>query len=272
MTFGLCNAAQTFQRFIDEVLRGLDFIFVYVDDICDASKNIKEHLVHLEIVFQRLRLYNLTINTAKCHWGQQSIHFLGHIVDKHGIRPTMEKVDIIKNFKLPSTAQELRRFMAMCNFYRRFMPHSAEHQGPLQSLIVGNKKNDKTPVTWTPATEVVFNKCKQDIINATYLAHPAPLADIVLTTDASDNAIGAVLQQRIDDHLQPLGFFSKRLSPAQSKYCTYDRELLAIFLAIKHFRYMVEGRPFEIQTDHKRHIIATTNSSTGLYKSILNTY
>lgn len=256
MTFGLCNAAQTFQRYMDEIFRGFDFVYVYIDDILVTSKNAKEHRHHLELVFQQLLEHGLTINSGKCTWGQQSVHFLGHIVDKDGIRPSEEKVDVIKNFKLPSTAQELRRFMAMCNFYHRFMPHAAHHQGPLQSLISGNRKNDKTPVTWTPSAEAAFNQCKQDLINATYLSHPDPFAEIVLTTDASDSAVGAVLQQKINGHLRPLGFFSKRLSPAQIKYSTYDRELLSVELGIKHFRYMVEGRDFEIQTDHKPLIFA----------------
>lgn len=150
MTFGLCNAAQTFQRHINEVLRGLDFVYVYIDDICVASSNNEEHLHHLEAVFQRLQQHGLTINLAKCKFGQQSVKFLGHIVDKDGIRPHDDKVEVIRNYKLPPTAKDLRRFIAMCNFYRRFMPHSAQHQEPIQSLIVGNKRNDKSPVNWTP--------------------------------------------------------------------------------------------------------------------------
>lgn len=256
MTFGLCNAAQTFQRHMDEIFRGLDFLYVYIDDILVASASPEEHHHHLEVVFQRLLQHELTINTGKCSWGQKSVQFLGHVVDKDGIRPTEEKVEVIRHFKLPSTAQELRRFIAMCNFYHRFMPHAAHHQSPLQSLISGNRKNDRTPVTWTTSAEAAFNQCKQDLINATCLRHPAPLAEMVLTTDASDNAVGAVLQQKVNGHLQPLGFFSKRLSPAQTRYSTYDRELTSIFLAIQHFRYMVEGRDFVIQTDHKPLIFA----------------
>lgn len=256
MTFGLCNAAQTFQRHINEVLRGLDFIYVYIDDICVSSSNMDEHLRHLEIVFQRLQQHGLTINVFKCKFGQNSVEFLGHTVDKNGIRPKADKVDVIRNYKLPSTAKDLRRFMAMCNFYRRFMPHSAQHQAPIQSLIIGNKRNDKTAINWTSEAEIAFNQCKQDLINATCLAHPAPDAQLTLTTDASDTAVGAVLQQKVNGHLQPLGFFSKRLSEAQKKYSTYDRELLAIFLAIKHFRYMLEGRIFNIHTDHKPLIFA----------------
>lgn len=256
MTFGLCNAAQTFQRHIDEVLRGLDFIYVYIDDICVASTNAEEHLHHLEIIFQRLHGHGLTINLAKCKFGQTSVKFLGHTVDKDGIRPHEEKIEVIRDYKLPSITRDLRRFIAMCNFYRRFMPHAAQHQAPIQALIVGNKKNDKSPVAWTPDAEAAFEKCKQDLIDATCLAHPAPLAEITLVTDASDTAVGAVLQQDVDGHMQPLGFFSKRLTEAQRKYSTYDRELLAIYLAIKHFRYMVEGRIFEIHTDHKPLIFA----------------
>lgn len=256
MTFGLCNAAQTFQRHINEVLRGLDFVYVYIDDICIASNNTAEHLRHLELVFQRLRQHGLTINLAKCKFGRDSVKFLGHTVDRDGIRPHEDKVEVIRNYKLPQTAQDLRRFIAMCNFYRRFMPHAAQHQASIQALIVGNKKNDKTPVNWTPEAEAAFNQCKQDLINATCLSHPAPQAKLTLTTDASDIAVGAVLQQHINGHLQPLGFYSKRLTEAQKRYSTYDRELLAIFLAIKHFRYMVEGRIFEIHTDHKPLIFA----------------
>lgn len=256
MTFGLCNAAQTFQRHINEVLRGLDFVYVYIDDICIASTSIEEHLGHLETVFQRLRQHGLTINLAKCKFGQNSVKFLGHTVDKDGIRPHEDKVEVIRNYKLPSTAKDLRRFIAMCNFYRRFMPHAAQHQAPIQALIVGNKRNDKSPVNWTPEAEAAFEQCKQDLIGATCLVHPAPHAELTLTTDASDTAVGAVLQQNADGHLQPLGFYSKRLTEAQKKYSTYDRELLAIFLAIKHFRYMVEGRIFEIHTDHKPLIFA----------------
>lgn len=256
MTFGLCNAAQTFQRHINEVLRGLEYIFVYIDDIVVASSSMEEHLRHLESVFQRLQQHGLTINLAKCNFCQPSVKFLGHSVNQHGIQPLKEKVEIIRDFKKPSTANDLRRFIAMCNFYRRFMPHAAQHQTAIQALIIGNKKNDKTVLKWTPEAESAFQQCKNDLINATCLAHPAPEAELILATDASDTAVGAVLHQKVKDRLQPLGFFSKRLTDAQRKYSTYDRELLAVFLAIKHFRYMVEGRTFQIHTDHKPLIYA----------------
>lgn len=258
MTFGLCNAAQTFQRHIHDVLRGLNFVFVYIDDICIASDNLEQHQQHLRIVFERLRQFKLTINTSKCVFAQTTVKFLGHTVDKDGISPTEEKIEVIKKYPLPTIAKELRRFLAMINFYRRFIPNAVEHQAPLQRLIPGNKKNDKTPIEWTPLTIELFDKCKQDLINATILSHPAPESKISLTTDASDTAVGAVLHQHTKADPQPLGFFSKRLSDTERKYSTYDRELLAIFLAIKHFRYMLDGRQFAILTDHKPLIYAFT--------------
>lgn len=140
MTFGLCNAAQTFQRLIDEVLRGLDFVFPYIDDICIASSSIEQHRRDLTEVFRRLRENNLAINLNKCELGKNEIKFLGHLVDANGIRPLPEKVAAIKEFPKPKVAQELKRFIAMINFYRKFLPHAIAYQTQLQELIVGNKK------------------------------------------------------------------------------------------------------------------------------------
>lgn len=251
MLFGLCNSAQTFQRYMHAVLRGLKFVFVYLDDICVASEDINQHRQHLKQVFERLRQFHLTINPAKCHFGRTSIEFLGHLVDSKGITPLQDKVKAINEYPLPKVAKELRRFLAMINFYRRFLPQAVNHQAPLVQLIPGNKKNDNTPIEWTDTTINHFNECKKSLANATLLVHPAPNAQIALSTDASDTAVGAVLHQIIDDQFQPLGFFSLKLTPPQQKYSTYDRELLAIYLGIRHFRCMLEGRVFDVLTDHK---------------------
>lgn len=251
MTFGLCNAAQTFQRYMHEVLRGLDFTFCYLDDICIASSTPDEHLTHLRMVFERLRNFKLTINPSKCEFGKEEIVFLGHVVNQNGISPNPQKVAAVQNFPLPKHAFELKRFLNMINFYRRFIRNPIAHQLPLNNLINGNKKKDKTLIQWTPDTIKHFEACKEALVNASLLAHPKAGADIVLCTDASDIAVGAVLHQIVNNKPQPLGFFSKKLTDAQTKYSAYDRELLAIYLAIKHFRYALEGRNFEIWTDHK---------------------
>lgn len=251
LCFGLRNAAQSFQRHMDMVLQGLEFVFWYLDDLLIYSRSPEEHMMHLRIVFERLQQYNMTINSDKCVFGQQSVKYLGHIVDRHGIRPHPDKVAAIAQYAKPTMRKDLRRFLNMINYYFRFIPNAAEHQGPLQKLIPGNIKNDRSLITWDEEGCRAFELCKKDIIDASYLAHPHPDADINLTTDASNTAVGATVNIRIDGEWRPAGFFSKRLNETQREYSTYDRELLAIFLAIHHFKYLLEGREFTIFTDHK---------------------
>lgn len=251
MTFGLRNAAQTFQRHMNEVLNGLDFVFIYIDDILIASKNQEEHINHLTQVFQRLSDYSMSINLSKCVFGRETIKFLGHSINADGIFPLAEKVDAIKNYERPKTIKQLRQFIALVNFYRRFIPKAMKTQMILQPLITSNKKNDQTPVSWNQEAEEAFETFKNVLSKVTQLAHPRIDAPIKLSVDASDTCIGGCIHQTVNDKDEPLGFFSKKLSPSEMKYSTYDRELLAIYKAIKYFKFMLEGRQFTIYTDHK---------------------
>lgn len=251
MVFGLCNAAQTFQRFMNHVLHGLEFAVAYIDDVCIASKSRAEHDRHIRTVLDRFREYGLVVNADKCEFFQDSVAFLGHRIDKDGIRPLEDKVSAIREFPLPSTVQHLRRFLNMLNYYKRFINNASQLQAPLLELIKGNKKNDKTPIEATQTMREAFDACKQSLVQATLLAHPRPEAQLVLMVDASDIAIGAALQQVTPQGMQPLYFFSHKLSETQKKYSTYDRELLGAYEAIKYFKHMLEGRNFALYTDHK---------------------
>lgn len=251
MQFGLRNAAQTFQRFLHNITRDLDFCFCYVDDILVASSNLEEHEQHLRTLFQRLHSHCLTININKCQLGLPSVSFLGHEISVRGSKPLPDKVSAIINFPRPKNVQDLRRFLGMLNFYRRFIPNAADHQTPLHGFLTNSKKNDKSPISWTPDTITAYDLCKQDLANAAQLTHPSSRAPISLTTDASDHAIGAVVEQYENNGWKPLGFFSKKLSPTHQRYSAFDRELYAIYSAIKFFRYILEGRDFAIFTDHK---------------------
>ncbi len=135
----------------------------------------------------------------------------------------------------------------MVNFYHRFLPGIMR---PLNSHITGNRDHAKI-LTWDSPTDSAFRQCKDMLANATLLHHPKPDATTSIATDASDMAVGAVLQQLIDNAWCPLAYFSKKLQPAETKYSTFDRELLAVYLSIKHFRHFVEGREFHVLTDHK---------------------
>ena len=255
MSFGLRNAAQTFQRFVDEMLRGLEFCYSYIDDILIASEDEEQHYGHLQQLFERLQEYGIVVSPAKCLFGQQEVPFLGYIVSSGGIRPMPEKVDAITSFTLPQTAKQLRRFLGMVNFYRDCLPDAARTQAPLNSLLQGNSKGNDV-IAWTDDATRAFEKTRADLAQATLLVHPRIGARLALVCDASDLAVGAALQQRVDDRWEPLAFFSKKLSPAETRYSAFDRELLAIYLAIKHFRHMVEAREFTIYTDHKPLIFA----------------
>lgn len=260
MPFGLRNAAQTFQRLIHDAVRGLDFVFPYLDDIIVASTSLDEHRGHLRQLFERLLQHRLTINPAKCEFERSEIAFLGHLVNATGIRPLPERVKAIRGLPKPTTVMELKRFLAMINFYRRFLPHALDTQAALLDMTPGNKRKDKSPLTWTPESTTAFERCKEQLEQASLLAHPAMDAELSLWTDASDFAAGAVLHQLVEGHLQPLGFFSRKFDNAQRRYSTYDRELAAVYLAVRHFRHHLEGRTFHVYTDHKPLVYAFQQS------------
>ena len=261
MCFGLRNAAQTFQRFIDTVLRGLDFCYAYLDDVLVASKSEDEHKAHLEQIFERFSRYGVVLNVSKCLFAVNTLSFLGYQVSAEGISPLQEKVDALLNYPLPKTVDELRRFLALLNFYHRFISHAAEKQALLHDLTKGKKKRDKTPIAWSEEATKAFEACKESISQATLLAHPKADASYSLMVDASEIAIGGVFQQTCSNVVQPLAFFSRKLYPTERKYSTFDRELLAAYCAVKHFRHMLEGRNFVIFTDHKPLTFAFKNAT-----------
>lgn len=250
MTFGLRNAAQTFQRFVDGLTRGLDFCYPYLDDFLIFSKTPQEHEDHLHQLFERMRSYGVLVNTAKCVFGMSEITFLGYSISEKGTKPLESKVQAIAEFTPPKTVRELRRFLGMVNFYRRFLPNAAQIQAPLNGLLTGSVKASH-PVNIEGDSLKAFEACKKSLCDAALLAHPDSSAKLGLVTDASDTAIGGVLQQLKEGDWQPLAFFSRKLSPTQTKYSPYDRELLAIYESIKYFRHMLEAHNFTIYTDHK---------------------
>ncbi|BHF59593.1 hypothetical protein SprV_0100255300 [Sparganum proliferum] len=237
MPFGLRNVAQTFQRFIGRVLRGLPFVYAYIDDLLVACRNAEEHKEHLALVFDRLDQFGVVINPSKCVLGVPSLDFLGHHVDAQGLRPLSSKVEAIRDFPPPTSKRQLQRFLGMVNFYRRFLPNCADLMLPLTNLLSGHKG----PLELRGHALTAFERIKTSLADAILLTHPAPEAPLSLMVDASTVAVGAVLQQHINDSTRPLAFFSKKLSPAETRYSTFGRELLAIYLAVKHFRHFLEG-------------------------------
>ena len=249
MPFGLKNAAQTFQRLMDTVLQGLTCTFVYLDDILVASSSEQEHLQDIRSVCNRLQDAGLVIKLEKCLFGLKSLAFLGHQISHLGSTPLPSKVKAIEDFPKPSTVKGLQEFLGMINFYHRFISHAASLLLPLHCAL--QKSTPRQVLSWTAEMDNAFTSIKAALSEATMLSHPEPEAHISLTSDASEQAVGAVLEQYVQGVWQPLAFFSKRLRPPEKKYSTFDRELLGLYLAIRHFRFFLEGRPFTAYTDHK---------------------
>ncbi|BHF69350.1 hypothetical protein SprV_0301239400 [Sparganum proliferum] len=167
MRFGLRNAAHSFLRPIDEVLRGLSLTYVYIDDILVASSSAEEHASHLRQIVQRFQQHDLQLNVDKFIFGVSSLEFLGHHVEQHGITPLLEKVQSILSFPVPKTTNQLRHFIGLLNYYRRFIPHCAATLAPLTYLL----KSKAQPIELSPAAHSAFKAAKKALADAA--AYPA---------------------------------------------------------------------------------------------------
>ena len=259
MPFGLCNAAQAFQRFINMVTNGLEGVYVYIDDILVIAENIQEHETRLRKLFARLNDHGLIVNPAKSVLGTSEVQYLGFVVNSKGIKPMDKKVKAIQNFPTPTKYGQLSEFLGMANFYHRFIPNCSATAKPLYELLKTNniKKTSRKPISisaWKKEHESAFLKLKKDLANSTMLSFPDQDALTRLVTDASDTAIGAVLEQFSDESWKPVAFHSKLLRESEKKYSAYDRELLAIKISLIHFKHIIEGISpalFHVATDHK---------------------
>jgi hypothetical protein len=173
MPFGLRNAGQTFQRMMDQVLNGLDFCFVYLDDVLVASENKEQHICDLREVMDRFTKQGLTLNLEKCKFGRPEVEFLGHRVSTSGAVPLTKHTETIQSFHQPEDKKQLQRFLGMINFYRRFIPRAAQMLLPLTNALCGSG----TKILWTAEMDKSFAKAKEAICTATCLVHPDPAAD-----------------------------------------------------------------------------------------------
>lgn len=248
MPFGLCNAPSTFQAMMDEVLEGYvgKFVRVYVDDIVIYSDNEEEHLQHLRKVFERLRKFSLYCKPHKCDFLKPEIKVLGFIVGGGKQRLDELTVMTVRDWAVPTDASEVRRFTGFINHYRHFVPHLAHHAAPLSRL-----QSPKTEWQWRDEIEgEAFRILRSALCEAPILRLFNPDKPIKLVTDASNYATGACLLQEFEDGWHPIAYFSKTLNDAQRNYSAYDRELLAIYQAVGHWRHYLYGQHFKVVTDH----------------------
>ena len=250
MPFGLSGAPATFQRLMDEVLRGLDdFSAAYLDDIVIYSNTWEDHLQHLQTVLQSLQGAGLTAKPSKCQFGMFHCRYLGHVVGSGKVRPEQDKMQAVEAFPTPRTKKEVRTFLGLTGYYRRFIPDYAAKAVDLTDLT---KKAAPTRVLWTPDCNQAFVNLKHALCSSPVLRSPNFSRPFILQTDASERGIGAVLSQRSDmGEEHPVAFYSRKLLPREEKYSTIEKECLAIKAACWSFRVYLLGRPFVVQTDHR---------------------
>lgn len=248
MPFGLKNAPASFQRVMDNILRGLqnEICLVYLDDIVIFSTSLQEHITRLRQVFSRLRNSNFKIQIDKSEFLRKEVQYLGHIITPEGVKPNPEKILSVKEFPIPKTAKEIKSFLGLIGYYRRFINNFAKITRPMTLCL---KKDAK--VIHSPEFIMAFEHCKQLLINAPILTYPDFKKQFILTTDASNQALGAVLSQGNVPNDKPVAYASRTLNETETRYSTIEKELLAIVWACKHFRPYLYGNKFKIYTDHR---------------------
>jgi hypothetical protein len=248
MPFRLTNAPATFQRLMNEVLSDMlnNGVVVYLDDINVYSKTFEEHLEKLEEVFRRLKDAGLKLKPSKCFFAEPELAFLGHIISREGILPDPGKIDKVKNFPRPTTRTEIRSFIGLASYYRKFIPKFSEIARPMNQLV---KKDE--PFKWTEAQEKAFNTLKEILVTQPILRYPDFEKTFYLMTDGSKDGLGAVLSQ-LDENGKEyvVAYASRSLQGAQKNYSATELELLAAVWAIEHFYHYLCYRHFILLTDH----------------------
>lgn len=251
LPFGLHNAAATQQRLMDHLF-GPELepnIFVYLDDIIICSKDFEEHLRLLKVVLEKLKEANLTVNFEKCEFCRSSLKYLGFVVDRDGLRTDPSKVEAMVNFPKPKTATEMKRFVGLCSWYRRFIPQFSTIMAPLSNLIKGKRKTNL--LCWNPQAEEAFVEIKHKLVSAPVLASPNFDLPFTVQADASNYGIGGVLTQVLSDGQEhAIAYCSRSLSKCEKNYTIMEKECLALLFAIEQFRGYIEGVHFKAITDN----------------------
>ena len=247
MPFGLCNAVATFQRLMDLALTGLNFeiCLAYLDDIILHSKTLEEHLHRLEMLLQRLQGVNLKLKPNKCSLMQKKVVFLGHVISGNGIATDPEKIKLVEGWPTPTNLKQLRGFLGLTGYYRKFVKGYAHIAGPLNRLLKKDQVYD-----WTEDCQKAFDALKKALVSPPILTLPNDKDMFVLDTDAADGSIGAVLSQVLDGEERVVAYAGRALNRNEVNYCITRKELLAIVHFTKLFRQYLLGRKFMIRTDH----------------------
>ena len=248
MPFGLCNAPATFQRLMNRIYSGITYkyVVVYLDDTNVFSRTFDDHIKHLREVFTRIRNAGLKLNIEKCNFWQRKLPFLGHIIEAQGISPDPDKITAVQNIQPPKSVTQLRSFLGLAGYYRRFIKNFSSIAQPLNQLL-----HKDVQYEWNPECQQAFDDLKQRLTTAPILAYPDYKKKFILATDASYNGFGATLSQIADDQKEhPIAYASKSLLKEEINYGASELECAAIVLAVEHFYKYLGTEHFTLITDH----------------------
>jgi transposase InsO family protein len=259
MPFGLTNAPATCQELVNNVLREhLDiFVIAYLDDILIYSQNEKEHKKHVRTILRLLQRHNLLVDPDKCNWHQEEVEFLGCIVGKNGVKMSPDKIQVVKDWPKPTTVKEVQSFLGFVNFNRQFIQNFSKIAIPLTELT-----RKETPFNWTTKHDEAFDKLKTACIEPPVLVSFRSGEALRFETDASDLAIGMCAKQERDGKWHPIAYHSRKFTSAEENYDVHDKELLAIVVALEHWRVYAEScSDLVIFSDHKNLVTFTTTKT-----------
>ena len=247
MPFGLSNAPAVFQELMSVVLQGCnDFSTAYLDEIMIFSPTLEEHLEHICVIFDRLRQHNLKLKLKKCSFLKSETHYLGFVISEEGIKPDQKKVEAIRSLPVPTCVREVRSFIGMCSYYRRFIPNFSQIAEPIIALT-----RKYAHFKWSDTHQKAFDYLKDSLTAVPLLVYPDSNKPYVLYTDASDTCIGACLTQECDGDEKPLYYLSHKLSRSQCKWSVVEKEAFAIHFGLQKLDYYLHNAQFVIRTDHK---------------------
>ncbi|GFW45498.1 retrovirus-related Pol polyprotein from transposon 17.6 [Trichonephila clavipes] len=247
MPFGLCNAPATFERMMDNLLRHFKWTMClcYLDDIIVFSETFEDQLIRLRLVLKCLQEAGLKLNSKKCLIAAQEVKILGHLVSSNGVRPDPDKIKAVRNFPTPKNIHDIRSFLGLCSYFRRFIKGFCYLAEPLQSLLKSGVE-----FHWGPEEVEAFNSLKKALTSDPVLGMYDERASTEIHTDASGYGIGAVLVQIQNNVEKVIAYASRTLTKAEKNYSTTERECLAIVWATNKFRPYIFGKHFTVVTDH----------------------
>ena len=278
LPMGLTNSPATFMHLMNHTFSDMvgRCVLVFLDDIVIYSRDREQHRKDVRAVLDRLRANKLYAKLSKCAFFQREVEFLGHRIGADGVKVMQEKVEAIKTWPTPTSVKDVRSFLGLAGYYRRFVQGFGKIAAPLHELTKDDpdagakgrakgrgrcdgRRKQRGHFSWGPEQQRAFDTLKAALQSAPVLLIANPRLPFVLSTDASSEALGAVLQQDHTGHgLQPVGYYSRKLTPAERNYAVRDKELAAVIAALDHWRHVLHGRKFVIRTDHQslQHIMS----------------